>query len=50
MMRFIDEHRGVYGVEPICKQLPYEETMICSASVHDNQMERSANSAYYSLL
>ena len=22
MMRFIDEHRGVYGVEPICKQFP----------------------------
>ena len=22
MVRFIDEHRGVYGVEPICAQLP----------------------------
>ncbi len=22
MTRFIDEHSGVYGVEPICKQLP----------------------------
>jgi putative transposase len=22
MTRFIDEHRGVYGVEPICRQLP----------------------------
>ena len=22
MTRFIDQHRGVYGVEPICRQLP----------------------------
>ena len=22
MIAFIDEHRGIYGVEPICKALP----------------------------
>jgi hypothetical protein len=22
MIAFIDDHRGVYGVEPICKELP----------------------------
>jgi hypothetical protein len=30
MIGFIDDHRGVYGVEPICKVLPIAPaTLLC---------------------
>ncbi len=36
MMRFIDEHRGVYGVEPICRQLP-----IAPSTYHQHAARRA---------
>jgi putative transposase len=35
MIAFIDEHRGAYGVEPICKVLP-----IAPSTYHDNVAKR----------
>jgi transposase InsO family protein len=39
MTRFIDEHRNVYGVEPICKQLPI------APSTYHQHAARQANPA-----
>ena len=36
MTRFIDEHRGVYGVEPICRQLP-----IAPSTYHQHAARRA---------
>ena len=35
MISFIDEHRGVFGVEPICRLLP-----IAPSTYHENVAKR----------
>ena len=35
MIAFIDDHRGAYGVEPICKVLP-----IAPSTYHDHVAKR----------
>ena len=36
MIAFIDSHRGVHGVEPICRVLP-----IAPSTYHDNLAKRA---------
>jgi hypothetical protein len=33
MVAFIDDHRGTYGVEPICRVLPIAELVGCNNSI-----------------
>jgi hypothetical protein len=40
MVRFIDTHRGEYGVEPICAMLPIAPSMYCEAKARERTPER----------
>lgn len=40
MARFIDEHRGAYGVEPICEVLPIAPSVYYELKVREREPER----------
>lgn len=43
MVSFIDEHRGEYGVEPICRQLPIAPSTFYNHQDKRNHPERRSN-------
>jgi len=40
MVRFIDEHRETYGVEPICRQLPIAPSVYCEVKARERDPRR----------